>query len=86
MPFLLLYGHLTSPRKRLSGHGFRAMARTILDKVLEVRLELIEQQLAHAVKDPLGRAYKKTKYLDERQKMVQEWADHLDSLKQKNNN
>jgi integrase len=43
-------------KEEMSGHGFRAMARTILDEVLGVRPELIEQQLAHAVKDSLGTA------------------------------
>jgi integrase len=68
-------------KEEMSGHGFRAMARTILDEVLGVRPDLIEQQLAHAVKDQLGRAYNRTKYLDERHKMMQQWADYLDGLK-----
>ena len=66
----------------MSGHGFRAMARTILDEVLQVRVDFIEQQLAHAVKDPNGRAYNRTKHLKERIKMMQLWADYLDGLKQ----
>ncbi|MHB8848161.1 MAG: tyrosine-type recombinase/integrase [Burkholderiales bacterium] len=65
----------------MSGHGFRAMARTILDEVLGVRPDLIEHQLAHAVKDPLGRAYNRTSHLPERRKMMQQWADYLDGLK-----
>lgn len=65
----------------MTGHGFRAMARTILDEVLHVRPEFIEHQLAHAVKDPLGRAYNRTSYLPERKEMMQKWADYLDSLK-----
>jgi integrase len=68
-------------KEEMSGHGFRAMARTILDEVLGVRPELIEQQLAHVVKDPLGRAYNRTKHLEERHKMMQQWADYLDGLK-----
>ncbi len=68
-------------KEEMSGHGFRAMARTILDEVLGVRPELIEQQLAHVVKDPLGRAYNRTKHLEERHKMMQQWADYLDELK-----
>jgi hypothetical protein len=55
--------------------------RTILDEVLGFRPELMEQRLAHAVKDPLGRAYNRTKYLDKRHKMMQQWADYLDKLK-----
>ena len=65
----------------MSGHGFRAMARTILDEVLGVRPDLIEHQLAHAVKDPNGRAYNRTAHLPERRKMMQQWADYLDKLK-----
>lgn len=65
----------------MTGHGFRAMARTILDEVLQVRPDYIEHQLAHAVKDPNGRAYNRTAHLVERQKMMQLWADYLDGLK-----
>lgn len=64
-----------------TGHGFRAMARTILDEVLQVRPEFIEHQLAHAVKDPNGRAYNRTAHLPERRKMMQLWSDYLDGLK-----
>lgn len=69
-------------KDEMSGHGFRAMARTILDEVLQQRPELIEHQLAHSVRDPLGRAYNRTAHLPERRKMMQLWADYLDGLKQ----
>lgn len=59
-------------------HGFRAMARTVLDEVLHYRPDYIEHQLAHAVKDPNGRAYNRTSHLPERRKMMQAWADYLD--------
>jgi integrase len=65
----------------MTAHGFRAMARTILDEVLGVRVDFIEHQLAHAVKDPNGRAYNRTAHLPERHKMMQAWADYLDGLK-----
>lgn len=65
----------------MTGHGFRAMARTILDEVLQVRPDFIEHQLAHAVKDPNGRAYNRTAHLIERGKMMQLWADYLEGLK-----
>ena len=68
-------------KDEMTGHGFRAMARTILDEVLQVRIDFIEHQLAHAVKDPNGRAYNRTAHLVERQKMMQTWADYLDGLK-----
>ena len=65
----------------MTAHGFRAMARTILDEVMGVRVDFIEHQLAHAVKDPNGRAYNRTAHLPERHKMMQAWADYLDGLK-----
>jgi integrase len=65
----------------MSGHGFRAMARTVLDEVLHFRPDYIEHQLAHAVKDPNGRAYNRTAHLPERRKMMAAWADYLDTLK-----
>ena len=65
----------------MSGHGFRAMARTVLDEVLHFRPDYIEHQLAHAVKDPNGRAYNRTAHLPERRKMMATWADYLDTLK-----
>ena len=65
----------------MSPHGFRAMARTLRDEVLNFRLDLIAHQLAHAVKDPLGRAYNRSTYLPERIEMMQVWADYLDMLK-----
>ena len=65
----------------MTGHGFRAMARTILDEVLGVRPDFIEHQLAHTVRDPLGRAYNRTTHLTERRDMMQRWADYLDGLK-----
>ncbi len=68
-------------KSEMTGHGFRAMARTILDEVLGVRPDYIEHQLAHAVRDPNGRAYNRTAHLVERKKMMQQWADYLTTLK-----
>jgi integrase len=64
-----------------TAHGFRAMARTIMDEVLDERVDLIEHQLAHAVKDPNGRAYNRTAHLPARRAMMQRWADYLDKLR-----
>ena len=69
------------PKEEMSGHGFRAMARTLLDEVLGFRPDYIEHQLAHAVRDPNGRAYNRTTHLPERKKMMQAWADYLEQLK-----
>jgi integrase len=68
-------------KEEMSGHGFRAMARTVLDEVLHIRPDYIEHQLAHAVRDPNGRAYNRTAHLPERRKMMQQWADYLDGLR-----
>lgn len=64
-----------------TAHGFRAMARTIMDEVLGERVDLIEHQLAHAVKDPNGRAYNRTAHLPARRDMMQRWADYLDKIR-----
>jgi integrase len=69
-------------KDEMTGHGFRAMARTVLDEVLHVRPDYIEHQLAHAVRDPNGRAYNRTAHLPERRKMMQDWADYLDKLRE----
>ncbi len=62
-------------------HGFRASARTMLDEQLNLRIEWIEHQLAHKVRDSLGNAYNRTKHLPERVQMMQRWANYLDDLK-----
>lgn len=64
-----------------TAHGFRAMARTILDEVLGERVDLIEHQLAHTVKDPNGRAYNRTAHLPARREMMQRWSDYLDKVR-----
>ncbi|MBV2180973.1 MAG: integrase arm-type DNA-binding domain-containing protein [Castellaniella sp.] len=65
----------------MTGHGVRAMARTILHEELGQKPEVIEHQLAHAVPDALGAAYNRTRFLKERKHMMQIWADYLDALK-----
>ena len=65
----------------MTPHGFRAMARTMLDEVLGYRIDWIEHQLAHAVRDATGRAYNRTAHLEGRTQMMQGWADYLDKLK-----
>jgi integrase len=68
-------------RTEITGHGFRAMARTILHEVLDIAPAVIEHQLAHKVPDTLGAAYNRTKFLPARKAMMQQWADYLDKLK-----
>ncbi|MFV8570033.1 tyrosine-type recombinase/integrase [Marinobacter sp. SBS5] len=68
-------------RDIMTPHGFRAMARTVLEERLNFRQEIIELQIAHTVKDMHGRAYNRTTWLPERRNMMQQWADYLDNLK-----
>lgn len=65
----------------VTGHGFRATARTMLAERLGIAEAVIEAQLAHSVKDSLGRAYNRTQFHDERKAMMQEWASYLVDLK-----
>lgn len=68
-------------KTEITGHGFRAMARTILAEELHIKPEVIEHQLAHKVPDALGTAYNRTKFMKERRQMMQQWADYLDKVK-----
>ena len=69
-------------QSEITGHGFRAMARTILHERLNIDPHIIEHQLAHKVPDTLGAAYNRTKFIDQRKIMMQSWADYLDALKE----
>lgn len=69
------------PKEEMTGHGFRAMARTMLAERLHIDPAVIEAQLAHAVPDSLGRAYNRTQYAAQRTVMMQRWADYLDRLR-----
>lgn len=79
---LAAFRRLGIEKSEMSGHGFRAMARTVLDEVLEFRVDWIEHQLAHAVRDANGRAYNRTSFLPQRQDMMQKWSDYLERLQQ----
>jgi integrase len=68
-------------KTELTGHGFRALARTILHERLGYEPEVIEQQLAHKVAGPLGAAYARARFVEKRTEMMQTWADYLDGLK-----
>jgi integrase len=65
----------------VTGHGFRATARTMLHERLGFDPDVIEAQLAHSVRDSLGRAYNRTEFVEQRRKMLQAWADYLDKLR-----
>jgi integrase len=62
-------------------HGWRAIFRTLADEGLQERLDIVEAQLAHQVKDTLGRAYNRTTFIKERRELMNRWADYLDGLK-----
>lgn len=68
-------------QNEITGHGFRAMARTILHERLNMDPHIIEHQLAHSVPDALGDAYNRTKFIAQRKHMMQAWADYLDEIK-----
>ena len=63
-------------------HGYRATARTMLHERLGFSPDVIEAQLAHSVRDNLGRAYNRTEFIEQRRAMLQRWADYLDELRQ----
>ena len=65
----------------VTGHGFRATARTLAAERLGLAADVVEAQLAHSVKDSLGRAYNRTEFLDQRREFMQKWADYLDQLR-----
>ncbi len=69
-------------KTQITGHGFRAMARTILHERLDIDPNIIEHQLAHRVPDTLGQAYNRTKFIKQRKAMMQQWADYLEKLKE----
>ncbi|MEX2525145.1 MAG: integrase arm-type DNA-binding domain-containing protein [Gammaproteobacteria bacterium] len=67
-------------KDEMTGHGFRALASTLLNE-MGWRSEVIERQLAHAERNKVRAAYNRAEHLAERRKMMQAWADYLDSLK-----
>lgn len=77
---LAAYRRMGLTTDEVTGHGWRATARTMLDEIFEYPPYIIEQQLAHKVLDPLGRAYNRTKHLEQRKEMMQRWADYLEEL------
>ncbi len=67
-------------KSEMTAHGFRSMASTLLNEQGWDR-DVIERQLAHSERDSVRAAYNYAEYLDERRKMMQEWANYLDSLR-----
>lgn len=67
---------------KMTGHGFRALAMSTIMEKLHYRHEVPDAQLAHAKRGDVNRAYDRAKFLSERTKMMQDWADYLDNIAQ----
>jgi integrase len=67
---------------RMTGHGFRALAMSTIKERLGYRHEVVDRQLAHAPKDKVASAYDRAQFLAERGRMMQDWADYIDSVTQ----
>lgn len=67
-------------KEQITGHGFRATARTLIRELLGWDREVIERHLAHVSDEELGGSYDRTTHLDQRYRMIQVWADLLDDL------
>ena len=66
----------------MSAHGFRATARTLMiERMPGISADVIEAQLAHGKSGPLGMAYDRAEFMEQRRKMMLEWADYLDKLR-----
>ena len=66
----------------MSAHGFRATARTLMiERMSGISADVIEAQLAHGKSGPLGMAYDRAEFMEQRRKMMIEWADYLDKLR-----
>ena len=76
---LKIMGFSTS--NEITGHGFRAVGRTLIPQELKWDSSLAELQLDHTVKDANGRAYNRTHMLEQRKEMMQQWADYLEGLR-----
>ena len=63
-------------------HGFRAMARTMLaERLPGIPDALVEAQLGHGKSGPLGSAYDRAEFMEQRRQVMQTWADYLDKLR-----
>ena len=66
----------------MSAHGFRATARTLMiERMPGIAADVIEAQLAHGKSGPLGMAYDRAEFMEQRRRMMTEWADYLDKLR-----
>ena len=68
--------------EEMSAHGFRAMARTlIVENIPGIHPDVIEARLAHGKSGPLGAAYDRAEFMQQRRQMMVTWADYLDKLR-----
>lgn len=68
--------------EEMSAHGFRAMARTLMvERMPGISADVIEAQLAHGKSGPLGAAYDRAEFMEQRRRMMDAWADYLDKLR-----
>jgi integrase len=68
--------------EEMSAHGFRAMARTlIVENIAGIAPDVIEAQLAHGKSGPLGAAYDRAEFMQQRRQLMNTWADYLDRLR-----
>lgn len=65
---------------KMTGHGFRSLAMGVIKERLGYRHEVVDRQLSHLSGDVYGEAYDRAMFLDERQVMMQEYADYIDGL------
>ncbi len=78
---LLALRRMGYTKEEMSIHGFRSVASTMLNESGAYRPDVIESALAHAERNAIRAAYNRTSYLEERQAMMQDWADYLDTLR-----
>ncbi len=67
-------------RGKMTGHGFRALAMSAIMEKLGYRHEVPDVQLAHSKRGDVAKAYDRAMFLEERKKMMQDWADYVDGL------
>ncbi|MCE7056876.1 integrase arm-type DNA-binding domain-containing protein [Algoriphagus sp. AGSA1] len=67
-------------KNKMTGHGFRALAMSAIKEHLHYRHEVVDRQLAHAHRNKVDAAYDRAQFLEERAKMMQDWADYIDKI------
>lgn len=65
---------------KMTGHGFRALAMSAIKQELGYRHEVVDRQLAHTPKSKIDKAYDRAMFLEDRKRMMQDWADYIDSM------